>query len=55
VEGPACEYKKNQGLFKEKSLAEPWILDPTTDAAVGHVVSSAHGSMVDGTEGVSPN
>jgi hypothetical protein len=44
-----CEYKKNQGLFNEKGSAEPWILDPTTDAAMDRAVSSAHGSTVDRT------
>jgi hypothetical protein len=55
VEGPTCEYKKNQGLFNENGLAEPWIFDLTADAAVDRAVSSAHGSTVDRSEGVSPD
>jgi hypothetical protein len=38
---------KIQGLLKKNGSAEPWILDPTADAAVDRAVSSAHGSTVD--------
>jgi hypothetical protein len=51
VEGPACEYKKNQGLFKEKGSAEPWILDPTAHAVVDHAVHPVHGSTMYHTQG----
>jgi hypothetical protein len=33
VEGPARKNKKTQGLFKENSLVEPWIFDPTVAVA----------------------
>jgi hypothetical protein len=55
VEGPACEYKETQGLFKEKGSAEPWILDPTTNAAEDHVVHPTHGSTMDRAKGYPPD
>jgi hypothetical protein len=47
--------EKNQGLFNEKGSAEPWILDPTADAAVDHVVHPAHGSTMDRAKGYPPD
>jgi hypothetical protein len=47
VEGPACEYKKNQGLLKENGSTEPWILDPTAKEAVDRAVHPVHGSTMD--------
>jgi hypothetical protein len=55
VEGPACEFKENQGLLKKNSLAGPWIFDPTADEAVGRAMNPAHESTVDRTEGVRPD
>jgi hypothetical protein len=54
VEGPACKYKKNQGLLKENGLAEPWIFDPTAEEAVDRAVVAAHESTVDQGQGVRP-
>jgi hypothetical protein len=55
VEGPACKYKKNQGLLKENGSAEPWIFDPATEEAVDRAVNPMHRSTVDRTEGVRPD
>jgi hypothetical protein len=49
VEGPACEFKEVQGLFKENGSAEPWIFDPTADGAMDHAVHPVHGSTMDRT------
>jgi hypothetical protein len=55
VEGPACEFKENQGLLKKNSSAGPWIFDPTADEAVDRAMNPAHESTVDRTEGVRPD
>jgi hypothetical protein len=54
VEGPVCKNKKTQGLFKENGQVESWIFDPTATAAVDRVVSPAHGSTVDRSQGGTP-